>query len=163
MLMEAISNAYRYVREMGTVCEAFPVTLPTVPDTAGAPVLRTDFSDDSAWAAVCAACRAPSPDGFGADLAFVSDRAFAGVTPEQVVALPKAGYLGFLFLVDDVTIAGTEMPIVVVDLLHDPGRWFRVIPGEMWAVENNLSLANMDFFEFAHHADPDGIFRGFPA
>ncbi|MEU4216864.1 DUF6924 domain-containing protein [Actinoplanes sp. NPDC026623] len=136
--------------------------MPIVPDTAGALVLRTDFSDDAAFEAVRAACETTSPEGFGADLTFVSDRAFAGVTPEQVVALPKAGYSGFVFLVDDVTITAPEMPVVVVDLLHEPGRWFRVEPAEMWAVENNLSLGNMDFFEFADHADPDGVFRAFP-
>jgi hypothetical protein len=32
----------------------------------------------------------------------------------------------------------------------------------MWGVENNLSLANMDFAEFADATDPDGIFCGFP-
>jgi hypothetical protein len=42
------------------------------------------------------------------------------------------------------------------------GRTFRVIPSEMWDVENNLSLANMDFPEFAGSTGPDGIFRGFP-
>jgi hypothetical protein len=29
-------------------------------------------------------------------------------------------------------------------------------------VENNLSLVNMDFVEFAESVDPDGVFRGFP-
>jgi hypothetical protein len=47
------------------------------------------------------------------------------------------------------------------DMYHDPGRTFRVIPSEMWGVENNLSLSNMDFFEFADAADEDGVFRGF--
>jgi hypothetical protein len=32
----------------------------------------------------------------------------------------------------------------------------------MWGVENNLSIANMDFEEFADAVGPDGIFRGFP-
>ncbi|HET7601047.1 MAG TPA: hypothetical protein VFK09_12185 [Gemmatimonadales bacterium] len=50
----------------------------------------------------------------------------------------------------------------MVDLYAEPGRTFRVVPRETWAVENNLSIANMDFAEFADRADPDGIFRGFP-
>ncbi|WBC08931.1 hypothetical protein [Micromonospora sp. WMMA1947] len=49
-----------------------------------------------------------------------------------------------------------------LDLVHEPGRWFRVLPAEMWSVEDNLSIGNMDFFEFADAADPDGVFRGFP-
>ena len=37
-----------------------------------------------------------------------------------------------------------------------------VVPGQVWSIENNLSIANMDFFEFADRTDPDGVFRGFP-
>jgi hypothetical protein len=59
------------------------------------------------------------------------------------------------------TLTDPERPVVVVDLGAQPGRTFRVIPREMWGVGNNLSLANMDFREFADNADPDGMFRGF--
>jgi hypothetical protein len=31
----------------------------------------------------------------------------------------------------------------------------------MWSVENNLSLSNMGFEEFAESVDEDGVFRGF--
>jgi hypothetical protein len=48
-----------------------------------------------------------------------------------------------------------------VDLFEEPGRAFRLIPSEMWAVENNLSIANMDFAEFADAVDADDVFRGF--
>lgn len=30
-----------------------------------------------------------------------------------------------------------------------------------WSVENNLSLSNMDFFEFADAVDGHGVFNGF--
>jgi len=50
---------------------------------------------------------------------------------------------------------------MVMDLSTERGRAFRVIPSEIEGVENNLSLANMDFEEFANAADPDGVFRGF--
>lgn len=133
-----------------------------LPDTPCALVLRTDFSDDTAWEAVRRACAVPSPEGFAATVTFVSDPAFAGLTVDQVTALPRVTYRSFVFLVDHVTITHPQMPIVVVDLLHQPGRWFRVVPAELWSVENNLSIANMDFAEFADHADPDGVFRGFP-
>jgi hypothetical protein len=32
----------------------------------------------------------------------------------------------------------------------------------MWNIENNLSLANMIFDEFAMAVNHDGVFRGFP-
>jgi hypothetical protein len=135
--------------------------MPTLPDTVGSLVLRTDFSNEVAWDAVCTASVALSPEGFGASLSFISDPAYADLTAERAAQLPTAKYRSFLFLVDSVTITDEEMPLVAVDRLHEPGRSFRVVPSQMWAIENNLSLANMDFFEFADNADPDGVFRGF--
>jgi hypothetical protein len=37
----------------------------------------------------------------------------------------------------------------------------RVIAEELWEVENNISLANMDWEEFVDAAEDDGVFRGF--
>ena len=54
-----------------------------------------------------------------------------------------------------------ESAQTLVDLIEEPGRWFRVVPREAWAVQNNLSLANMDFVDFADSVDRDGVFRGF--
>lgn len=145
-----------------TIRRSAPVMGGILPATPCALVLRTDFSDDAAWDAVCAASAAESPEGFSASLSFVSDPAFAGMTVEQVAALTTASYRTFLFIVDRVTITDPEMPLAVVDVHDQPGRWFRVVPGRTWSIENNLSLANMNFREFADHADPDGVFRGFP-
>jgi hypothetical protein len=132
-----------------------------IPETTHAAVLRADFSDDAAWAAICDQIRAPSGD-FVATVECVNDRSFEGLTPSQVPELVRPGAPHtFLFLVDQRTIADPEHPVVVVDLYAEPGRSFRVIPSEMWGVENNLSLANMDFDEFADSADADGVFRGF--
>jgi len=126
-------------------------------------VLRTDFSDDAAWEAVCAAIQETNEDGFKAYVDCVSDPAYAGLTAEQLVALaPKGDNRSFAFLVDRVTLTNPECPVLVVDLYDESGRSFRVIPREMWGVENNLWLANMGFDEFAESVDPDGVFRGFP-
>jgi hypothetical protein len=124
-------------------------------------LLRTDFSDDAAWAAVCEAVQAPSEEGFQAHVDCVSDRAYDGLSVEQLVAL-VADDRTFAFVVDAITMTHVEQPVLVVDLCDEPGRTFRVIPREMWGVENNLSLANMDYHEFADNVDADGIFRGFP-
>jgi hypothetical protein len=132
-----------------------------IPETTNAAVLRTDFSDDAAWAAICDQIRAPSGD-FMATVDCVSDPAFDGLTPSEVLELLLPGSRHtFLFLVDRRTVDDPEHPVVVVDLYAEPGRSFRVIPSEIWGVENNLSLANMDFDEFADAVDADGIFRGF--
>jgi hypothetical protein len=131
----------------------------TIPETDRAPVIRTDFSDERVWQGVSRAIEEPVGD-FRAYVTFVSDLAFEGITVEEVVACAKQD-AGFLFIVDGLTLSHPEHPILVVDLWDEPGRTFRVIPSEMWGVENNLSLANMDFEEFAESTDGDGIFRGF--
>jgi hypothetical protein len=135
-----------------------------LPDTSDAIVVRTDFSDDAIWRAVCDASSAPSPgDGFLANLTCVEDPAFeaAAVADLVVAAAASAQFRTFMFVVDKVTIGSTEHPVLVIDLADQPGRTFRVIPSEMWSVENNLSLANMDFDEFADAVDAAGIYRGF--
>ena len=128
-------------------------------------LLRTDFSDDAAWAALCEAVQVPSEEGFLAHLDCISDPAYDGLTVEQLVKLaPKGGdhnYV-FAFMADRTALTEPERPVLVVDLYDEPGRTFRVIPREMWGVENNLSIANMDYSEFAENADSDGVFRGFP-
>lgn len=132
-----------------------------LPETQNALVLRTDFSDNSAWEAVCATIREPVGD-FRASVDFVSDQEYAGLTVEQLLSLlPPGSHHSFIFIVDRTALSHSDHPILVVDLYAEPGRTFRVIPSEMWGVENNLSIANMDFEEFAEAADADGVFRGF--
>lgn len=63
---------------------------------------------------------------------------------------------------DTKTLTDPELPIIAVDLSEEIGQTFRVIPSEMWSVENNLSICNMGFEEFKESIDQDGIFRGFP-
>jgi hypothetical protein len=134
----------------------------TLPASGSALVLRTDFSDDDAWDAVCEASAAETPEGFMAGLSFVSDPVFTGITARQVAGLTSESYRTFLFLADNVTVTDPEMPLIAVDLYDEPGRSFRVAVSRISSVENNLSLVNMRFREFADHADPDGVFRAFP-
>lgn len=134
-----------------------------LPETEDVLVLRTDFSDQWAWWRICAAVQAPEPvHGFRAYVECLEDEAYEGVTLAQLLQLVPADYNhGFIFLVDEATISSPESPLLVVDLFDEPGRSFRAIPGEIWGIENNLSLANMDWEEFADHVDEDGVFRGY--
>ena len=55
-------------------------------------LLRTDFSDDAAWAALCEAVQVPSEEGFQAHLDCISDPVYDELTVEQLVRLaPKGG------------------------------------------------------------------------
>lgn len=124
-------------------------------------VLRTDFSNEPAWEGICRSIEAPEGElGLRANVEFISDPAYVGLPPGEVPTICPAG-VAFLFIVDGVAISHPEHPILVLDLWELPGRSFRVIPSEMWGVQNNLSIANIGFGEFADAADQDGIFRGF--
>jgi len=132
-----------------------------IPKTKDSLVLRTDFSDEKARGAICAAIREPVAE-FRAFVDLVTDPEYDGITAEQLLLLIPQGWdHTFIFIVDRIALSHPEHPILVVDLYTEPGRTFRVIPSSMWGVENNLSLANMDFAEFADAADQDGVFRGF--
>lgn len=133
-----------------------------LPATKNALVLRTDFADEAAWQAICAAIQRPS-DGFLAYVDFVNDPDYAGLEPAALLTTPsEEPDRSFVFMVDRAALSQPDQPILVVDLLDEPGRTFRVIPAGMAAVENNLSLANLGFADFAEAVDRDGVFRGFP-
>jgi len=134
-----------------------------IPKFEDALVLRTDFSNSTAWEEICAAIRQPvGGQGFQAYVEFFSDPEYDGANIEQVLlAIPKDYNHSFLFIVDHVALSHSEQPVLVLDLEFEGGQTFRAIPSEMSTVENNLSIANMDFEDFADAVDSDGIFRGF--
>ena len=123
-------------------------------------VIRTDFSDDSAWNTVVTAIQQPV-DGFYAYVDFVDDPAFRDLTVEQLVALRDDSSKSYAIAADAVTMSEAEHPLLVVDLFEEPGRTFRAVPSAIQSIENNLSIANMDFREFADNVDADGVFRAF--
>ena len=123
-------------------------------------VIRADYSNDAAWESVRAAITAPV-GAFKANLICVESGEYGGLTPERLLKiLPTDFRHTFVFIVDGETLARSEHPVLVVDAFETPGRTFRVIPGQMWAVQNNLKLANMDWQDFSEATDSDGVFRG---
>jgi hypothetical protein len=126
-------------------------------------VVRTDFSDHQTWEAIGATIREPTEEDFRASVELVDDLGCRGLSREQLLDLVPEGDRRpfFLLIVDDVTVRELEHPILVVDLWSEPGREFRAVPSAVQWIENNLSIANMDFAEFADAVDKDGILRGF--
>lgn len=130
----------------------------------GAPAVRTDFSNEKRWRALCSAVKKGDNDlGAEASVEFVSDKKYEGWTPAELLKVyddvPNAS---FLLVIDTKAIQSQGYPILVVNLKEEPGRRFRVSASDLWMVENNLSIGNMDFSEFVDHLDEDGVFRGFP-
>lgn len=139
-----------------------PKAMRPLPDGDESILVRTYFGNDAAWDGLCAAIQKPVGE-FRANVTPVSDRSYADATVESIVALATGASRSFVLVADKVAHIDPDHPILVVDLLEEPGRTFRVIPSEAWGVENNLSLANLDFHEFADAVDDQGIFRGFPS
>ncbi|MEU0564875.1 hypothetical protein ABZ297_05685 [Nonomuraea sp. NPDC005983] len=137
-----------------------------LPEACGLLVVRTGFSGQDAWQAVRAALGVTDEESFVEEfqdeVEVVNDPAYAGLTSDQLLALLPRGYTNpILVVVDSAALESAEMPVLVVDLVEERGRTFRVIPAELPSIQINLSIANMDFFEFADSADADGVFRGF--
>jgi hypothetical protein len=133
-----------------------------LPVTKDAAVLRTDFANQAAWQAICAEIQKPSAEGFKAHVEFIDDKGFAGASPKEVVASVPAKYPHtFLIIVDAKAISTKDHSVLVVELKKASGKAFRALPSTIQAIENNLSIANMDFEEFADAVDGSGVFRGF--
>ncbi len=137
-----------------------------LPKTTDAQVIRTCFENQAAWETICKLIRAPVyewTDAFYAHVTFLDSAEFRNLSKEELLARVPADYgHSFLVVVDDIAITQPDAPILVVDLYAERGRSFRAIPTAIQSIENNLSISNMDFFEFADAVDEDGIFRGFP-
>jgi len=73
-----------------------------LPKSDQALVVRTDFSDDTAWTSVVSAIKRPV-DGFFAYVDFVDDPAFGGLTVEQLVALRDGLSKSYVIVADAVT------------------------------------------------------------
>jgi hypothetical protein len=144
-------------------------------------VVRTDFSDEKQWRDVTGLISAAQKDSgfeFFAHVKFVSNEKFRDKDPRDIVlSLPDNYSFHFCFVVDRESIVNQDHPVLVVGFyptdLEAFGRpprvtpvaeikAFRALPSQIQGIENNLSIANMDFEEFANAADKDGVFRGFP-
>ena len=127
-------------------------------------LVRTDFSDDAAWRAIAAAATRANAEGFAAGVQLVDDAAWAGATAQDVrEAHTKGDERAVAFLVDATTVAAPDRPILCVSLEGKKLKTLRVVPGSLASVENNLSIGNLDWRDFARSLDAGGVFRGFPA
>ncbi|MEU3035367.1 DUF6924 domain-containing protein [Streptomyces griseoaurantiacus] len=113
-------------------------------------LVRTDFGDDAAWAALVEPVHRPPHsdviDDFGPYLRFVDDPAFAGATPEQVMTQLRFGdgedVSDVLLIADAVTLSAPGKPMLAVPLTEDIGLTFLVEPEEVGTMIANLGVGN---------------------
>jgi hypothetical protein len=152
-------------------------------EATGTPLLRTDFSDDAAWSTVVSEVTRPADLGGGYDeyqpaISPFDDRFFEGATGASLAEIWSSHAMegGYVLLADARSSAeaadGRDVTVEYVDLsvegdedselLHSYlGRTFRCAAREVAAIEANLSIANLDFSDFADSLDDQGVFRGF--
>lgn len=71
---------------------------------------------------------------------------------------------GYVLLADQISMADLDdLSVLYVSIVGHRHRSFRCSAKEVASIEANLSLANMDFEDFADNVDSDGVFRGFKA
>jgi hypothetical protein len=126
------------------------------------PVIRTDFTDQDSWVKIKRDIAARYFMGFSANVRFIDEKQYSGLTGQELLQrVPGLKDYGCVFVADETAMTSSENHLLALDPTSPTGKTFRVILSEAWAVENNLSIANMDYSEFADAADPDGVFRGF--
>ena len=126
------------------------------------PVFLTDFTDDVAWMKIKKDLAAKNMLGFSANVRFIDELQYNGLAGQELLQkAPDLDQYGCIFVADATAISAEEHHLLVLDPYNPNGQTFRVIPAQAWAVENNLSLANMDYSEFVEAADLNGVFRGF--
>lgn len=147
------------------------------------PLLRTDFSDDEVWAEIEAAAKKmdialamgmelmfqmnpgsrPKDGEAGEDLSLIrvdSDRRYENKTVEQLMDLGLAPKNSAAFFVaDSITMTHPDHPVVVVDLVTQPGRVFRAVPSQISTIDGNLDSGNLLWEELVADLDSEGIYR----
>lgn len=133
-----------------------------LPESGQSLLVRLDFSDQGAWELLAAESGAENEDGCMANLDIVDDAAFTDAQAKQLrLAVPANDYgASVLFAADSRTLTEEGRPVIVIYLYEDR-QPFRCAVSELWAVENNLNIANMDWEDFSENTGPDGVFRGF--
>ena len=127
-------------------------------------VVRTDFSDDDRWSSVRELIGAPQKEvgiTFFAYVDYVNDETHRDREPHEVVlSLPDDYADMFCFLVDRECIENKDNPVLVVGFYPSDNEsfnrlprdtpigdivTFRALPSQIQGIQNNLSLANIDF------------------
>lgn len=136
---------------------------PPFPNNGHSLLVRTEFSDDEAWSALVATATGTNDRGFCAYVNPVSDPTFAGASWSAVRTAVLNDQQGpsVLFIADQIAMTPPDQAILVVDLDHDHSP-FRCIARELWSVENNLNLSNMDWSDFTTETDAAQVYRGTP-
>ncbi|MEU6311463.1 hypothetical protein [Streptomyces sp. NPDC047014] len=145
-------------------------------DQHAALIIRTDYSDEQAWAVVKAELIRSWGDGDGEPHHhIVDDPRWAGWTSDQILSAASADEeLSVVFLADRDSMRDGPTTLLAVSVLvreecdsdeefeEDSGE-IRIVPAGIHEMHANLMIANLSFSDFKEAAmeDPRGTFQGF--
>ena len=168
-------------RRYAAVTESLQARLEAVPDPnrdkkSGLwALVRTDFSSAKTWRQVLAEIVAGYPEDLAHGEAtspesalqhmwdIFPDRSLIGSTGETLAATTVRDYpddyrYAAYFVADSHTMNDPGNPLAVVSKNpRDQARVFRCRPSQVWMIQGNLEIANMDFDEFAATLDEHGV------
>jgi hypothetical protein len=141
--------------------------LPVITQNNWGLLVRTDFSDDRAWAASVADVNRPDPryEPPGSDyecVQIVEDPAFAGATPEQVMATVRQNEddeesgVEVVVIADRASMGGSDRTVLVVPLEDNVGWSFRLPLEDVRIMVINLFVGNNDISDWMSQGLPDG-------
>ncbi|GAA1441184.1 DUF6924 domain-containing protein [Nocardiopsis tropica] len=135
--------------------------LPLLTQENGGLLVRTDFTDEAAWAALMETVRRPGPghgdsiDDFGDHIDVVDDPVFEGATPEQLMALvrkdpedPEEMTAEVVLVADGETMRDPGRPVLVVPVEDRVGWAFRIDPDLVGIMVVNLAIGNQDIEDY---------------
>ena len=136
-------------------------------------LVRTDFSDEAAWAALLE--ELASDEFFDdADIHPVQDRGWEGADPDEVLAaVPDLDRTRLFYLADRETMTQRGHPLLVVNTTlpaagpdYEPvegaSRTLRATAAAVWSLHLNLEIANVSWEEYLPRTgSEDPVHRGF--
>ena len=129
-------------------------------------LVRTEFQHDEAWHQVVAAATGSGANAPESGVLPVDDPQFVGCTDEQLLRAATENHLAgstVLFVADTKTMKLPDRPVLVLNMESLPGvhESFRCLPVELRLVENDLTIGNLDWEDFADSAaEQGGVYQG---
>ncbi len=121
-------------------------------------LIRVFTKNDSIWKRITNQIKTPSKQGFIADLHIVEGGPFNTSFTKSMMTEPSPFYnYDFIIMADSLTFTQEPHTLLCQGLFENKGKSFRVLPQDIWKVENNLSTANMDFDEFIENCNNKGV------
>lgn len=120
--------------------------------------IRTCFTDLDRWESLWTAVVTPNADGFRAYVKLIDDTANGNLAISRIGTLMSEDQL--VLVADEVTLTTADRQVLALYRDEDGVQQLRVAVEALWDIQNNLSISNADWQDYADDANEDGVYRG---